>query len=83
MAKTVDEDLAIIIKKNEKFEEETKGEPKNKIKKEQKKKKDFLKPPDIFDKEIRIITADYLSDKKIKELHSNFEKVCMSPKINL
>ena len=27
------------------------------------------------------MVADYLSDKKIKELHSNFEKVCMSSKI--
>ena len=70
LAKTIDEDLTIIHKKDEKFEEEskeeTKGEPKEEKKEEQKEKKDFLKPPDIFDKEIRIITADYLSDKKNK-----------------
>ena len=61
---------------DERFEEESKGDPKE----EQKEKKDFLKQPDIFDKEIRIMVADYLSDKKIKELHTNFEKVCKSSK---
>ena len=64
LAKTIDEDLTITYQKDEKFEEETKGELKKKIKKEQKKMKDFLKLLDIFDKEIRIIAADYLSDKK-------------------
>ena len=83
LAKTIDEDLTIIIKKNEKFEEETKGEPIKKIKKEQKKKKEFLKPPDIFNKKIRIISADYLSNKKIKELHANIEKVWESSIIYL
>ena len=84
LAKTIDEDLTIIHKKDEKLQEEskeeTKGEPTEEIKEEQKKKKDFLKHQDIFDKEIRIIAADYLSDKKIKELHTNIEKVCKSSK---
>ena len=83
LAKTVDEDLTIIHKKDEKFEEETKGESKEEIKEKQKEKKVLLKKPDIFDKKIRIITADYLSDKKIKELDANIEKVCKSLKINL
>ena len=85
MAKTVDEDLTIIHKKDEKFEEEskeeTKGEPKEKIKEKQKEKKVFLKKPDIFNKEIRIVSADYLSNKKIKELDGNIEKVCKSLKL--
>ena len=83
LGKTIDEDLAIIFKKNEKFEEESKGEPKEEIKEEHKEKKDLLKKPDIFDKKIRIIAADYLSDKKIKELDSNFKKVCKSLKFNI
>ena len=87
LAKTIDEDLTIIHKKDEKFEEEskeeTKGEPKEEIKEEQKEKKDFLNPPDIFNKKIRIIAADYLSDKKIKELHANIWKVCKSKKYKL
>ena len=86
LGKTIDEDLIITFQKDEKLEEESKGEPKEEIKEEikeeQKEKKDFLKQPDIFDKEIRIFTADYISDKKIKLLDSNFEKVCMSSKIN-
>ena len=60
LAKTIDEDLTIIHKKNEKFEKESKGKPKEEIKE----KKDFLKLPDIFNDKIRIIAADYLSDKK-------------------
>ena len=68
LAKTIDEDLTIIHKKDEKLQEEskeeTKGEPTEEIKEEQKEKKDFLKQQDIFDKEIRIIAADYLSYKK-------------------
>ena len=84
LGKTIDEDLTIIIKKDENFEEELidehKQDPKEEIKEEQKERKDFLKPPDIFNKKIRIITADYLPYKKIKELNSNFEKVCMSSK---
>ena len=66
MLKRVDEDLGIIIKMDERFEEESKGEPKEEIKEVQKEKKDFLKQPDIFDKEIRIMVADYLSGKKNK-----------------
>ena len=85
LAKTVDEDLTIIHKKDEKFEEEskeeTKGEPKEEIKEKQKEKKVFLKKPDIFNKEIRIVSADYLSNKKIKELDGNIEKVCKSLKL--
>ena len=50
LAKTIDEDLTIIHKKNEKFEEESKEETKGEPKEEQKEKKDFLKPPDIFNK---------------------------------
>ena len=67
-AKIIDDDLTIIHKKDEKYEEESKEETKREqteeIKEEQKEKKDFLKPPDIFNKKIRIIVADYLSDKK-------------------
>ena len=81
LAKTIDEDLTIIHKKDEMFEKETKGEPKEEIKEKQKEKKVLLKKPDIFDKEIRIIAADYLSDKKIKELDANIEKVCKSLKL--
>ena len=70
LAKIIEEDLTIIHKKDDKFEEESKeelkGEPKEEIKEERKEKKDFLKPPDIFNKKIRIIVADYLSDKKNK-----------------
>ena len=62
--KIVDEDLTIIYKKDEKFKEETKGDQKEEVK--QKKKKDLLKPQDIFDKEIKIMVADYLSAKKNK-----------------
>ena len=83
LAKIIEEDLTIIHKKDDKFEEESKGEPKEEIKEERKEKKDFFKPPDIFNKKIRIIVADYLSDKKIKELHANIEKVCKSSKNNL
>ena len=78
LAKTIDEDLKITFQKGEKFKEESKGDPKEEIKEEQMEIKDFLLPQYIFDKEIRIMVADYLSDKKIKQLHSNFEKVCMS-----
>ena len=80
LLKRIDEDLTIVHKKDEKFEEEskeeTKGEPKEEIKEEQKEKKDFLKKPDIFDKKINIMVADYLSDTRIKELEANIEKVC-------
>ena len=82
LAKSIIENLTITFQKDEKLEEEskeeTKGEPKKKIKVEQKKKKDFLKSLDIFDKEINIMVSDYLSDKKIKQLHVNIEKVCKS-----
>ena len=72
--KKVDEDLTIIYKKDEKFKEETKGDQKEEVKQE----KDFLKPSDIFDKEINIMVADYLSAKKIKQLQDNIHKVCKS-----
>ena len=82
LAKTIDEDLTIIHKKDEKLKEEskeeTKGEPTEEIKEEQREKKDFFKQQDIFDREIRIIAADYLSDKKIKQLQNNIQKVCKS-----
>ena len=85
LAKTINEDLTVILKKDEKLQEEskeeTKGEPKEEIKEKQREKKIFLKKPDIFDKEIRIIVADYLSDKKIKELDANIEKVCKCLKL--
>ena len=78
--KSIDEDLTITFQKDEKLKKESKKvtmeEPKEEIKEEQKKKKDFLNSLDIFDKEINIMVADYLSDKKIKQLHANFEKVC-------
>ena len=82
--KSIDEDLTITFQKDEKLKKESKKvtmeEPKEEIKEEQKKKKDFLNSLDIFDKEINIMVADYLSDKKIKQLHANFEKVCKSKK---
>ena len=80
--KRIDEDLTIIYKKDEKFEEEskeeTKGDQKEEVKQKKRRKKDFLKPPDIFGKKINIMVADYLSDKKIKRLQDNIKKVCGS-----
>ena len=67
LAKTIDEDLSITYQKDEKLgeesKEETKGEPREEIKEEQKEKKDFLKPPYIFNKKINIAISDYPSDK--------------------
>ena len=48
LSKTIYEDLSITYQKNEKFEEETKGEPKQKIKKEKKEKERFLKTTRYF-----------------------------------
>ena len=87
LAKTIDEDLTAIHKKDKKLQEEskeeTKGEPKEEIKEKQKEKKIFLKKPDIFDKEIRIIVADYLSDKKNKGTRCQYWKGVQVFKINL
>ena len=74
--KIINEDLGIIHRKNEEFEEERKEEPKEEIKEEQKEKKVFFKPQDIFDKKVNIMVADYLSAKKINQLQDNIQKVC-------
>ena len=63
--KTIDEDLTIIHKRNEKLEEESKeeskeevkGELKEEINEKQKVKLDFLKQPSIFDKKINIMVV--------------------------